>query len=237
MTKPEKIQELQASIACTLLLPLEKIQIEAIYRVVTGVRTKLPVEPRDLAMSSNGEAGCFLPTRTTNSGTRRLRALQASNEQIQVDYNIVEPPQEIADLSVSDLSTILASSTVMTEMSASVGGTGVEAAPPADAAPAPSSGTSLAPTDTKKGPITLTEMIAFAVGGGGGFVALIAVAVAAHRHLNKKKEPVPVSQPVRVVVLDHKMAATNPMFVAIQTDRFNNVAERRVAAAPQKSRV
>jgi hypothetical protein len=252
MSKPERIQELQASLACTLLLPLEKIQISALYSVNSaGVRTKLPVDPSTLSLSSNGETGCFLPNRTANAG-RRLRQLQAA-EQIQVDYNIVEPPQEIADLSVSDLSTILASSTVMMEMSASVGGTGVEAAPqpPPDAAAAGPSPSSSALSATSSTGNTLTSYIAYGVGIGGGFVAMVALAIAVHRWVKGRTNlptmdvaPAPVilqgnpTGPVQIMVLETSRMI-NPLYTASGQGQvyFYDGGERRVAATPQKSRV
>ena len=239
MAKPEKIQELQASLACTLMLPLEKIQIDALYSVTAaGTRTRLPIDPRSFAMSSNGETGCFLPNRTATTGPRRLRLLQATGDHIQVDYTIVEPPQEITELSMAQLSTILASSPVMTEMSASVGGTGVEAAAPAgDAAPAPSSGAeSLSSSATPLG-----SMIAYGVGAAGGFTIFIAIAVMI-RMRNKQKETkttsvteVPQST-VRVIVLDNA-TQFNPLHVHPQLNLTTGISEYRIAQDPRHSRV
>ena len=157
------------SLACVLRLPLEKIRLTNI--TITDARGMITIiDATQFLLSSNGTVGCFKLERnaynTTVSRTG-LRRLQATS-QAQVDYYIVEPPTEILALTPAEFSSVMESSSAMTELSASVGSTGVVAVTESSLA-----ASSAAPTSTASTPNN-----AALIGGVVGGVAL-AVAVVA----------------------------------------------------------
>lgn len=138
---PEKFQEIQMSLACTLRLPLEKIRLTNI--TLTDARgLKTIIDATQFMLSSNGTVGCFKLERNVTASTRTgLRRLQATGgSQAQVDYYIVEPPTEILALTPAEFSSVMETSAAMAEVSASVGSTGVQAVTEASLAAAPNSG-------------------------------------------------------------------------------------------------
>ena len=125
--KPSKVQELQASLACTLRLPLEKIRIESIslFDTTTGVRTPINVDPSLYSLVSQaGEIGCL----EFAASARRMRRMQQSpstGQQVDVDYLIVQPPPEILMLNATEFAAVIQASPVVATMAASVGSSGV----------------------------------------------------------------------------------------------------------------
>lgn len=126
----DKFQEIQMSLACTLRVALEKIRLTNI--TITDIRgLKTIIDASQSLLSSNGTIACFKLERNASNiisrtGLRRLQA--ALNSEAQIDYYIVEPPMEILALTPAEFSSVMESSAVMSELSASVGSTGVTVA-------------------------------------------------------------------------------------------------------------
>ena len=119
--KPEKIQEIQASLACTLRLPLEKIRINTIrfVNVSTGIGRLAHIDPSMYLLDSAGSAECFMFT----SATRNLQSTKGTlDEKVEIDYFIVNPPIEIASLNQTEFNDILKQSPVLKSFVESVGG-------------------------------------------------------------------------------------------------------------------
>lgn len=125
--RPETIQQVQASLACSLRLPLENVRITNIT-VVSGTGTRRPIQldPSAYALTSNGNKECLQILNDTASPVRRRR-LQGSSggDTVVVDYAIVNPPVEIVALTATELTTILTESPTMTTVAANVGSSGV----------------------------------------------------------------------------------------------------------------
>jgi hypothetical protein len=139
--QPEKIQEIQMSLACALRLPLEKIRVNNITLTdARGIRTV--IDAARFFLSSNGTVRCYVigtigadnatPAASAGAvsgsdGRASLRRLQAAagSSQAEVDYYIVEPPTEVLALTSSEFSSVVQSSSAMADLSASVGSTGV----------------------------------------------------------------------------------------------------------------
>jgi hypothetical protein len=108
---PEKFQEIQMSLACTLRLALEKIRLTNITITDPRLPTVI-IDATRFLLSSNGTVGCFKIERNTSNTTAAtaatntrtgLRRLQATTgSQVQVDYYIVEPPTEILALTPTE---------------------------------------------------------------------------------------------------------------------------------------
>jgi hypothetical protein len=123
--EPQKVQEIQASIACTLRMPLEKIRVEniTILTLSTGERQKVAIDPTDFMMESNGTVVCYQIT----ASARLLRALQSTDIQVDIDYLIVKPTTDILALNTSQFAEIIRTSPVIQTFAQSVGSTGVAA--------------------------------------------------------------------------------------------------------------
>ena len=149
LAKPEKIQQLQASLACALRMPLENIRIRNITVTdATGATKRVDVDPSQFMMAGDGSTNCY--DLRNVSAARRLRALGATGSgSISVDYAIVEPSDDILALDTTQFNEVVSTSPVLLDVAASVGSTGVTAAaveanmitaPAPSASPSPSAG-------------------------------------------------------------------------------------------------
>jgi hypothetical protein len=119
MTRPEKLQDLQASLACSLRLPVENIRIQNIT-MTRADGSRLVIRPDFIPLSSNGSAThCFTIARPA------LRRLQATSSSATIDYYIVDPSVEILSLTPEEFSTIVGTSSGVNAVATSVGASGV----------------------------------------------------------------------------------------------------------------
>jgi hypothetical protein len=98
VTQPAQLQQLQAALACALGTPLENIQITNItYVDSTGKPNTVVFDASVAQLNSNGSVVCYTSgTTTTPAPTLRGRRLQAvSNDQVVIEYAILDPPTEI----------------------------------------------------------------------------------------------------------------------------------------------
>ena len=123
--KPETIQKIQSSLACSLRVPLDKIRIESIYEVslLTGERVKLSIDPRSWMIGNSDSNSCIHFGNQTNVLSRRL---QRSESQIEIDYLIVEPTREILALNSTEFAKIISTSSSMISLASSVGSSSIE---------------------------------------------------------------------------------------------------------------
>lgn len=129
MAKPERIQQVQASLACTLRMPLENIRIQNItMKYANGVESRIPVDPTAFMMVGDGSSDCYEFRNMTSGGARRLRALSdATTGAIHIDYTIVAPSDEILAMDTAQFNDVLSKSPVLVAAASSVGGTEVTA--------------------------------------------------------------------------------------------------------------
>ena len=187
VVQAEKIQEIQASLACALRMPVEKIRIRRFYKVGSdGGKEVLPVNPEDFYIVGDGSEGCY----TVNStGARRLQAAGQGGS-VEVEYVIVEPPQEIVELSTAQLTTVLATSDAMVSTVQSVGSTGIEAA--AITVPVGTTGVQTADNDFTT---VLKTVVGPTIGGGVGGLILIAIGVVVGiKMYRKRNQTLPLTQ-------------------------------------------
>ena len=180
--RPEKIQEIQMTLACTLRLPLEKIRVTNITLTdARGIRTV--IDAARFALSSNGTIGCYVvgsvgavtPAPTARAALRRLQT--TANSQAEVDYYIVEPPTEVLALTPTEFSAVMESSPALADLSASVGSSGVLALSEASMAVASTNSGGSAPASTNGGAASVSN--AAVIGGAVGGVAMATLVVAA----------------------------------------------------------
>ena len=113
ISKPAKIQELVVHIACTFRMPLENIRITNI--TILSSLGKITIVQFDVAntnLNSSGRVVC-LPSRT------RLRSLQQTTsggggDNVNIEYAILDPSDEILSLDDSEFQTVVASSSLTT---------------------------------------------------------------------------------------------------------------------------
>ncbi len=98
VTQPAQLQQLQAALACALGTPLENIQITNItYVDSTGKPNTVAFDASVAQLNSNGSVVCYTSgTTATPAPTLRGRRLQiTSNDQVVIEYAILDPPAEI----------------------------------------------------------------------------------------------------------------------------------------------
>jgi hypothetical protein len=174
--QPEKIQEIQMSLACALRLPLENIRITNITLIDIRGLTNI-INAARFYMSSNGSVGCYV-VGTISRTARRLRTLQTASSSAQVDYYIVEPTADILSLSQAEFSSVMESSAMITDLSASVGSSGIlvnSEAPLAGAAPAPSNT-----------PVADNSALIGGIVGGVAMAALVVAGVVGFAQMRKR---------------------------------------------------
>jgi hypothetical protein len=214
--KPSKVQELQASLACTLRLPLEKIQIESItlFDTVTGIRTPINVDPTLYSLTSqNGEIGCLEFAAETNTTARR-RLQSSSGQQVDVNYLIVAPPPEILMLNATEFAAVIEASPAVATMAASVGSSGVASTVTVEQY----AGIQTAQAPSSPDSATFPGYGIGLLSAGGALVVLSAAGVAVAMHLKAKKRKraaaaaAPPAPQVQVYAAEVVQAAPNRMF-------------------------
>ncbi len=187
MSKPEKIQDMQASLACALRMPLENIRITSItYIDEKGNKQKIDVDPSKFMMMGDGDIGCYSRNKTASSSTRRLlrqRQLQGKGS-IDVDYSIVQPSDDILSMDTTQMNQVISTSPVILEVAASVGSASVEST----AVEAVNSNIlpSQTPSPTETPVSNFLRNIGMGAGiGGSGFLIIFALIV---YRINKKFE-------------------------------------------------
>jgi hypothetical protein len=231
--EPQKIQEIQASIACTLRMPLEKIRIDTItiLTISTGERQKVAIDPSDYMMDSNGTVVCY----QIAASARLLRALQSTDIQVDIDYLIVEPSVDILSLNASQFAEILKASPVIQTFAQSVGSTGVAS----EVTVASYAGIQVPSTSS----ISIVSSFKFPtygigiLGGVGGLLVLASVGVGYYVYKKKqvkKQSPVQSSgKPVRVHFVDEvdiaEMQSNMPRMLGRQQSTRTHFNPLRVA--------
>jgi hypothetical protein len=195
--RPEAIQQFQASLACSLRLPLENVRITNITVVSSaGTRRPIQLDPSAYALTSNGNKECLQILNDTASPVRRRR-LQGSSggETVVVDYAIVNPPVEIVALTASELTTILTESPTMTSVAANVGSSGMVVTTESSANTAGGQA-SPPPTNTDESSPPVPSWVAPVAGGAAGAAVVIAAVslVAIFRRRRRAVTAVPVTQ-------------------------------------------
>ena len=209
--EPQKIQEVQASIACTLHLPLEKIRIESIkiLTLSTGVSTDIQIDPTDYLMSSNGTVVCY----ETVSEARLLRSrrLQNTDTQIDINYLIVNPTIEILALNATEFAAVIQSSPSIQTLAQSVGSSGVAS----EVTVATYAGIQVPQTiqSSAASSFTFPTYGIGVLGGVGGLLVLSGFIVSVYyvkKHYKKQKSPVQsAQQPQRRVVFVDELTPAN----------------------------
>jgi hypothetical protein len=133
-----KIRELQVHIACAMHVVADCITFESIKFLPTNELIKWNRSVYDL--SEIPAIDCI----QTLMPVRRIRRLQSSSS-VKVDYVINEPPAELFQMTSSEFTDLLSTSSSMNTFAASVGSTGVSTDAPVPASPSPpaSSGPSI----------------------------------------------------------------------------------------------
>jgi hypothetical protein len=191
MTRPDKLQEIQINLGCVLRMPLENIQINAMYWMFTnGTRITIAFDASIPALKSNGTVQCL--TKSAQRLRRVQAAAAAADGRIDVEYTVVSPSADIIALDSASYSALLTSSSMIQDLASSVGSTGVDAAAPSDllavsaAAGADMPATTGAATTESGGGGGLN--LGASIGAGVGAAALvIAVAVIAYTVVQSRK--------------------------------------------------
>jgi hypothetical protein len=121
--KPQKVQEIQATLACTLRLPLEKVRINkiAFVNISTGDRRLALIDPTLYLLDSAGSVECY--SFSSSDQTRSLQSAKSSNdEKVEIDYFIVNPPVEIITMNQTEFTEVLRQSPVLKTLVQSIGG-------------------------------------------------------------------------------------------------------------------
>ncbi len=255
MTKPEKIQDMQASLACALRMPLENIRITSIVYVDDkGVKQTLDVDPTKFMMMGDGDIGCY--SRNKTASARRLGAQRnlQSKGSIDVDYSIIQPSDDILSMDTTQMNEVIATSPVILEVAASVGSSSVESAAveaSLNAAPSPApSGVVTSSTGTDS---TFATFQGYVGGGIAGFAVFGGLVIALifyykenkrnKRLLKEQQDKAVVQQPKQIILQINGEQIQNPMAVIqssvhrADSTRFDYGPEntRRSAVSPLKS--
>jgi hypothetical protein len=187
-------------------MPLENIEIKniTIRRALTGIEEPVNADLTVARLNSNGTVKCLMPattsTTTISSNPRRLRrTLQATDDSVNVNYDIVAPTEDVftADLSTDANVMAVATSVGSTGVIAttSTGGQPVTQAPPA-------------PQTVSTSPSTL----GIGIGVAGGVVAFVAVGalIIQSQRRQKVNRSVVRTSTSRVVMLTQENPINNP---------------------------
>ena len=175
--KPEKVQNLQMSIACALRLPLEQVRIQTIRRLdaATGATTPIEIDLLSIALQSNGTVVCY-KIDSIPQVARLLQGSAATKSTVQVDYAIVDPPKEVLMLNTTEFKELVASSLVIREAAQSVGSASVSAEIVEVTGPTGPAG----PSSTPIAPAASAEVPAMPIGIGAGAAALVLLVAGAY---------------------------------------------------------
>lgn len=212
----QTVQDIQAAIACSLRLPPEQVVIRNV--TVTrpdGTAWTLPITT---LLSGNGTVLCY----SLRAGTQRL--LQSGSAgSVAVDYTVVTPPDEVATLSATELTTTLAASAMIQEVMATTGAVSLAATTDSSLAAAPSP----APTGTTADDSNRNLiMVAGGVGAGSAILVLSVAAILGVIYLRRTR-PVPVESkkaPANIVVMvtaasNETVSQMNPMSGVSSSER------------------
>ena len=173
MVRPEKLQEMQAKIACALRMPLENIEITniTIRRGLSGVEEIVNADLSVARLSSSGVVQCMLIR------TRRLRSLQGSSsseDTVHVTYDIITPTEEIM---TADLASVVSNDAGINELAISVGGS-----------PFVSGGLQTSsPTSSTHNDTSAVNMVGIGIGVACGFIVLITLSVMVSRLQSRRR--------------------------------------------------
>jgi hypothetical protein len=256
LAKPERIQQIQASLACTLRMPLENLRIKNLTTTdAAGRVVRIDVDPATFMMVGDGSADCYDFRNLTRGVRRMLRALSATAGSVNVDYTIVEPSDAILIMDTTQFNEVIAQSPTLIEAAAAIGGS----APLAVAVDAQQA-FSIAPPSASPSPVGVLLSstgagssiidIRGAVGGGiagialiTGFTVLIAFyrkeAKRAKRMLEEEQKRKEVAAAPRVVMIygaEEKHQMTNPLATSHVSMRFDYGPETaRRSVGPMKA--
>jgi hypothetical protein len=172
--KSEKLQEIQASLACSLRMPVENIRIMNIT-VLQADGSRKVIIPEFTPLSGNGSVHCFTLMERSSSRLLRSRSLQQVGS-VDIDYVIVDPTVDILSLTPAEFSAVVGSSSVVAAVAASVGSTGVSVSSESTAqstTPASSSGS--------------TIQVGAVAGGVVGGIVIAAIGATIYRIATRKK--------------------------------------------------
>jgi hypothetical protein len=126
LIRPAKLQEIQASIACAVRMPLENIEIKniTIRRALTGLEEPVVADLSVARLNSNGSVQCLVIREQPRLRLRQVRRLQTTEDSVNVQYDIVAPTE---DAMTTDLGSVLSGDATMNALASSVGGTSVVA--------------------------------------------------------------------------------------------------------------
>jgi hypothetical protein len=216
MAKPEKIQQLQASLACTLRMPLENIRIQNITVTdAAGVKRPLGIDPTQYAMAGDGSTNCYDMRNVT--GARRLRALAAATGSVDVDYTIVAPSDEILAMDTTQFNEVVSTSPILLDIAASVGSSGVTAsAVETSVVNAPVTSPSSSPSPIEPHRYDLSYYIGGGLGGLAAFVGLVTALFFMYNENRRAKRKAvaattPTANPRVVVMYEGERHTTNPL--------------------------
>ncbi len=223
---PAKLQELAVQLGCTFRMPLENIRITNItlFDVVADKFRVVAFDPSIVNLRSDGQVVCMPPRRNL-----RGRVLQtggsSTNQNVNVEYAILDPSDDILSLDDAELGAVLADSP-LNDFQASIGGGAaatvsiLTGASPSPAAGASGGGNSLMTDDAR-------VRVGLGVGLGiTGFVAMAAIGTLVFRRRNQVRRRATAS--VHVVFSSAPAGAANSTSQGVSERRIYNPIGSRV---------
>lgn len=223
LMKPSKLQELLVQLGCTFRMPLENIRITniTVFDVQADKLRVVAFDPALVNLRSDGQIVCMVVKNVSRTLRGRVLQTGGSSENVNVEYAILDPSDDILSLDDAEFSSVLATSP-LNDFQASIGGSASAVVPilaPGGASPSPAaagaaSGGSLVADDAR-------VRIGLGVGLGiTGFVAMAAIGTLVYKRRNPgRRRP---TGSVNVVFTSHPSPA-NPF-----TTGGNGVSDRRV---------
>jgi hypothetical protein len=221
------LQQITASIACALRLPLEQIQLKNITKRVGNNVTVIVFDPSLVVLSSNGIAVCFVA-----GGRRLLRRLSTTDTSLDIQYIVIDPTLSLLSMNPAEFSSVVGSDPAIQSLVTTLEGSGaaVEAPPElalaTDSVPAPA-----APSDATGASITVPVVVGVVLGAAviSGFVAAGVVLF-----LNRTRKPsLPAAtaskSPAVLYVVPEAVNTVNPM--------SGPTSQTRMTFQPQGTRV
>ena len=185
LIRPAKLQEIQASIACAVRMPLENIEIKniTIRRALTGLEEPVVADLSVARLNSNGSVQCLVIREQPRLRLRQVRRLQTTEDSVNVQYDIVAPTE---DAMTTDLGSVLSGDATMNALATSVGGTSVVATTGGQQQQQPQPQQPSSPTTSSSS----VNMIGGIVGAIGGVIAIAvagAMIVQSQRNRNRNR--------------------------------------------------
>jgi hypothetical protein len=226
LIRPAKLQEIQATIACAVRMPLENIEIKniTIRRALTGVEEPVNVDLSVARLRSNGSVQCMV-VRTSAPAQRRLRRSLQTEDSVNVQYDIIAPTE---DAMTTDLDTALTGDATMNAIASSVGSTTLVATTGGQP-----QGTSAPPASTQS---TTKDMgtIGIIVGTVGGVIAVAAISALVIHSQRVRKQSVRANMRSR--------ASQSPVVMITQENPITHTTSsvqqsQRIVFSPNGARV